>query len=77
MTLEELYLRAHAATQSGVENLTLILPAKRPKGFPRGELACQGHDGHKVYWVNAKKILRWLKANGYRIDVPPSEVSRE
>lgn len=72
MTLEELYLRATAATQQGVENLTLILPAKRPKGFPRGELACEGHDG-KVYWVNAQKILRWLKKNGYRIDQPPTE----
>ena len=65
MTLEELHQRAaDAIKDSGSGGLTLILPKKRPKGFPRGELMCDnGRD--KVYWVDALKVLRWLKANGY------------
>jgi hypothetical protein len=64
MTLGELYVRAMAAKNSG-GYLTLILPTKRPPGFPRGELMCDNGRGDKVYSVNAGKVLKWLKANGY------------
>lgn len=66
MTLDELHQRASDAMHptKGIGWLTLILPTKRPKGFPRGELMCDnGRD--KVYRVDARKLLKWLRANGY------------
>lgn len=65
MSLDELYARAVYASKYGRDGLTLILPKKRPKGFPRGELMCQNDLGDKVYLVSATKILKWLKVNGY------------
>lgn len=64
MTIDELYERACAATKQEFPFMTLILPTKRPKNFPRGELMCvNGRD--KVYSVNAWKVLAWLRRNGY------------
>jgi hypothetical protein len=65
MTLDELYERALMFSKMPGDSMTLILPTKRPKGFPRGELLCVGHEGDKVYTVSPRKILKWLKANGY------------
>jgi hypothetical protein len=63
-TLDELYSRAVYCAKYSGNHMTLILPKKRPKGFPRGELMCDnGRD--KVYSVSATKVLKWLKANGY------------
>lgn len=64
MTLDELHRRATEAATTGNGFLTLILPAKRPAGFPRGELMCvNGSD--KVFSVNASRVLKWLDANGF------------
>jgi len=48
--------------------VTLVVPRPwkdRPKGFPRGKLACvPDSDGKKaVYWFNADRVLDYLLKN--------------
>ena len=62
MNIDDLIQRAAEAAQAS-GYLTLIVPEKRPPGFPRGELLCVNYIGEKVYSVSAFKILKWAKTN--------------
>ena len=66
MTPEQLYKDAQEAkAQGSVCGMTLVfgLGAKKPKGFPRGELLSETERG-RVYSFNPDKVLAWLAKNG-------------
>lgn len=66
MTPEQLYKDAQEAkAQGGVCGMTLVFGrgAKRPKGFPSGELLSETERG-RVYRFNPDKVIDWLTKNG-------------
>lgn len=64
MTPEQMERDARDAEKQG-QRMTLIKPRgqKMPKGFPRGELLCENHDGRKVYAYEPEKVLAWMERN--------------
>lgn len=56
------------AEPSGRRDVRLVIPkGKTPRGFPRGELACETlHDGsvHRVLWYKPERLLNFLVKNG-------------
>jgi len=71
MKPEDMRDDANKAIEQGSYGMTLVLPKgfKRPKGFPRGELLCEGHQGN-VYSFKPQKIISWLDS------LTPIEVER-
>lgn len=62
MTPLEMMRAAVEAKSAGRTMMTMVRrkPFKRPKGFPRGELICENHDGRNVYNFNVDRIIKWL-----------------
>lgn len=66
MTPEQLYKDAQAAKiQGSTCGMTLVFGkcAKKPKGFPRGELLSETECG-RVYSFDPNKVIAWLVKNG-------------
>lgn len=64
MSPQQLANEANDALKNGqFMTLTRIRGQKPPKGFPRGELLCENHDGRNVYRFDPKKIIEWLNKN--------------
>lgn len=63
MTIDELRKACETAIAGGIENVTLALPADMKcvgKGWPRGEVICQG-EKTKVMRFKALAVLRYIK----------------
>jgi len=54
--------RAKQCVELGID-MAIEVPRtwKRPKGFPRGRLACVSSMGSQVRYVNPKKLLAYCK----------------
>lgn len=64
MKPQEMATAALAAMQAGTRiSLVRIRGQKPPKGFPRGDLLCENHDGRNVYSYDPARIIAWLNAN--------------
>lgn len=66
MTPEQLYKDAIEAKAQGAHcGMTLVFGrrAKKPKGFPRGDLLCETEAG-LVFSFDPDKVINWLKKNG-------------
>lgn len=66
MTLEDVKTqceRAIANQRKADPTIILAMPpgARRPKGFPRGCLLCQNHEGERVFQFDAHKMLKWIE----------------
>ena len=55
--------RARECVRLGIDMaIEVPYPWKRPKGFPRGRLACINSAGNQVRYVNPKKVLAFCRA---------------
>jgi len=65
MTLEELEKMCALVLSEGGEHITLVLPkgvSSRIRGFPRGKLLCEHHDGSRVFRYDARRVLKSIEA---------------
>ena len=69
MTPQELYEYALSCKEENGAYLGMTLVGKMPRGFPRGELLCEGLSG-PVRSYDPIKVIAWLVKNK-RVDTQP------